>query len=135
LFDTRGVVFTQEVARSFLPEIQDTRYKIQVILICGHYEGVDERVKEFLATDSISVGNVVLSGGEIPAMMLVDAVTRLIPGVLGNEESIEETRAVKGYAVYTRPRELSPKKGVTWAVPDVLFSGDPKKVDEWRRSH
>ncbi len=132
-FDARGVYFTQEHARELI--LQKGRKQKQIILICGHYEGIDERVKEKLSTDVISIGNYVLSGGEIPAMVVVDALARLVPGVLGNEESIEETRAVKGYAVYTRPREFSPKKGVVWEVPAALFSGDPKKIDEWRRGH
>ncbi|MDE1970572.1 MAG: tRNA (guanosine(37)-N1)-methyltransferase TrmD [Patescibacteria group bacterium] len=134
-FDTKGELFTQEKAHSFISGATTRRHSAHIILICGHYEGIDERVKEFLSTDVISVGNYVLSGGEVPAMAVVDAVTRLVPGVLGNEESIEETRAVKGYAVYTRPREFSPKKGVSWDVPDILFSGDPKKIDEWRTVH
>ncbi|MBI5421243.1 MAG: tRNA (guanosine(37)-N1)-methyltransferase TrmD [Parcubacteria group bacterium] len=138
LFDTRGEPFTQEIARSFLPNPISHKLKAKsshIILICGHYEGVDERIKEFCTTDVISIGNYVLSGGEVPAMVVVDAVTRLIPGVLGNEESIEETRVVKGYAVYTRPRDYSPKRNIVWKVPDPLFSGDPKKIDEWRREH
>ncbi len=134
-FDTRGELLTQEIVRSFVPKTLGLRSKIRVIFICGHYEGVDERIKEYCATDVISIGGYVLSGGELPAMVMVDAITRLIPGVLGNEESIEETRGVKGYAVYTRPREYSPRKKTVWKVPDVLFSGDPKKIDEWRREH
>ncbi|MBI5153343.1 MAG: hypothetical protein HZA36_02690, partial [Parcubacteria group bacterium] len=93
-FDTRGKLFTQEIAHSFISKIQNTKYKIHVILICGHYEGIDERIKEYCATDVISIGNYVLSGGEVPAMVVVDAVTRLVTGVLGNEESVEETRVV-----------------------------------------
>jgi len=134
-FDTRGEFFTQETARSFVSMRHDSRSKIHIILICGHYEGIDERIKEFCATDVISIGNYVLSGGEVPAMAVVDAVTRLVPGVLGNEESVEETRVVKGYAVYTRPRDYSPRKNMVWRVPDALISGDPKKIDEWRREH
>jgi len=130
-FDTRGELFTQEIARSFLPEVKHSH----VIFVCGHYEGIDERIKEYCATDVISIGNYVLSGGEVPAMAVVDAITRLVPGVLGNEESVEETRVVKGYAVYTRPRDYSPKKNIVWSVPDALVSGDPKKIDEWRRGH
>ncbi len=134
-FDARGEQFTQEIARSFIPKIKNKKYTTHVILVCGHYEGIDERIKENCSTDQISIGPYVLSGGEAPAMVVIDAITRLIPGVLGNEESVEETRSVKGYAVYTRPRAFSPKKGVAWDVPEVLFGGDPKKIDAWRKEH
>jgi tRNA (guanine37-N1)-methyltransferase len=96
------------------------------VLICGRYEGVDERVAAHIADEEISIGNVVLSGGELPAMIVIDAVSRLIPGVLGTEESLEE---IKGsFPTYTRPETF--KK---WKVPSVLLSGDHKKIDEWRR--
>ena len=100
-------------------------------LICGRYEGVDERVRELLVTDEISVGDYVLSGGEIPAMVIVDAVTRLVPGVLGAAESAEEESFAEGlleYPQYTRPAEFEGLR-----VPDVLLSGNHAAIARWRR--
>ncbi|MFX4261742.1 tRNA (guanosine(37)-N1)-methyltransferase TrmD [Pelotomaculum propionicicum] len=102
-----------------------------LVLICGHYEGVDERVREGLVTDEISIGDYVLTGGELPAMVLVDAVTRLIPGVLGESASVEEESFNTGlleYPQYTRPREYRGQ-----AVPDVLLSGHHEEIRKWRR--
>ena len=103
-----------------------------LIIICGHYEGVDHRVHENIADEVISVGDYVLSGGELPTMTIVDAVVRLIPGVLGNEESLyEESHENEGeteYPQYTRPEEY---RG--WKVPDILLSGDHKKIKQWRQ--
>jgi len=103
----------------------------QLIMICGRYEGVDERVAEHIADEELSVGNFVLTGGEIPAMIVVDAVSRLRPGVLGKEESLNEESFSEEnyleYAQYTRPEVF--KK---WKVPEVLLSGDHKKIEEWR---
>jgi len=105
-----------------------------LIIICGHYEGVDHRVHENIADEVISVGDYVLSGGELPTMTIVDAVVRLIPGVLGNEESLyEESHENEGeteYPQYTRPEEY---RG--WKVPDVLLSGDHKKITAWQKAH
>ena len=101
-----------------------------LILLCGHYEGIDERVLEEIVTDEISIGDYVLTGGELPAMVLIDAVSRLIPGVLGNEVSADTDSFGNGlleYPQYTRPEEWHGRK-----VPEILLSGDPKKVDEWR---
>jgi tRNA (guanine37-N1)-methyltransferase len=103
----------------------------EIVLICGRYEGVDERVTEHLATDEISIGDYVLSGGEIPAMVVMEAAARFVPGVVGKEESVRKDSFVAGrldYPHYTRPREFRGMK-----VPQVLFSGDHKKIDEWRR--
>jgi len=103
----------------------------RVVLICGRYEGVDERVREFLATDEISIGDYVLSGGEIPAMVLVDAVTRLLPGVLGDPGATSRDSHADGlleYPHYTKPAVY---RGHT--VPEVLLSGDHAAVDLWRR--
>ncbi|MBM3293786.1 MAG: tRNA (guanosine(37)-N1)-methyltransferase TrmD [Candidatus Aminicenantes bacterium] len=103
----------------------------QVVLICGRYEGVDERVAESLATDEISIGDYVLTGGEIPAMVIVEAVSRHVPGVVGKEGSVRKDSFAAGrldYPVYTRPREF---RGMT--VPEVLFSGDHKSIEAWRR--
>ena len=109
----------------------DLSKKKHLILICGHYEGVDERVREHLVDEEISLGDFVLTGGEIAAMAIVDAVTRLIPGVLGNADSIQHESFQEGlleYPHYTRPRVFR-----TFSVPEVLFSGDHKKVDRWRK--
>jgi len=102
-----------------------------VVLICGRYEGVDERVACHLATDEISIGDYVVTGGELPAMVVVDAVSRHIPGVVGKEGSVRRESFADGlldYPQYTRPREF---RGLT--VPEVLVSGDHEKIEAWRR--
>ena len=124
LLSPQGRLFTQQVAREL------TRYK-RLLLICGRYEGVDERVREHLATDEISVGDYVLSGGELAAMVVMEAVTRLLPGVLGDPGAAFEDSHARGlleYPHYTRPAEY---RG--WRVPEVLLSGDHAAVTEWRR--
>ena len=101
-------------------------------LLCGRYEGVDERVREHLADDELSIGDYVLAGGEAAAFVVVEAVTRLVPGVMGNEESAEDESFRQGlleYPQYTRPAEF---RG--WAVPDILRSGDHGRVERWRRA-
>jgi tRNA (guanine37-N1)-methyltransferase len=100
------------------------------IIICGRYEGVDERVNEIFNSEHISIGPFVLTGGELPAMVLMDAMARQIKGVLGNFDSREEARSAS-HAVYTRP-EVIEYKGKEYRVPEVLLSGDHKKIDEWR---
>lgn len=127
LFSVRGKKFDSSQA------LRLSKYK-NLILICGRYEGVDERVARYIADEEISVGDFVLSGGEIPAMIVVDAVSRFIPGVLGKKESLEEFKG--SYPTYTRPEVFSPKKGkkIFWRVPAVLLSGDHKKISEWRKS-
>ncbi|MBI4317209.1 MAG: tRNA (guanosine(37)-N1)-methyltransferase TrmD [Chloroflexi bacterium] len=102
-----------------------------IIFICGRYEGVDERVREHLATDDMSIGDYVLSGGEIPAMVIVDAVTRLVPGVLGAAQSAAEESFAQGlleYPQYTRPPDF---RG--WQVPEILLSGNHAAIARWRR--
>lgn len=104
--------------------------KTSLMLIAGHYEGFDERIREHLATMEISIGDFVLSGGEIPAMAVVDAVVRLLPGVLGDEHSVVEESFSSGlleYPQYTRPAEYR-----EWKVPEVLLSGDHGKIRQWR---
>lgn len=120
LLSPRGKKFDQKMAQRF------SKLK-QIIFICGRYEGVDERVAKHIADEEVSIGDYILTGGEIPAMIIVDSVSRLIPGVLGKEESIESKRG-GGYPVYTRPENF---RG--WKTPKVLLSGDHKKIDEWRR--
>jgi tRNA (guanine37-N1)-methyltransferase len=104
----------------------------ELILICGRYEGVDERIAEYIADEEISIGDYVLSGGELPAMVLIEAVSRHLPGFLGKEESLEEING--SFRTYTRPEVFVPKKGKKWSVPSVLLSGDHKKIKEWRSS-
>lgn len=103
----------------------------RLLILCGHYEGVDERVREYLATDEISIGDYILTGGEVPAMVLMEATARLIPGVLGNELSPKEESFSEGlldHPHYTRPPAY---RG--WSVPKVLLSGDHQAIKEWRR--
>ncbi len=118
-----GSVFTQKTAQEFAKE-ED------LILLCGHYEGIDERVLDEIVTDQVSIGDFVLTGGELPAMMVVDAVSRLIPGVLHNEDSPETDSFMNGlleYPQYSRPPVWHGRE-----VPQILLSGDHAKVDQWR---
>lgn len=124
LFSTRGKKFDAKTAKRL------AKYN-QIILICGRYEGVDERVAKYVADEEISIGDYVLSGGELPAMTLIEAVSRFLPGFLGKRESLEE---IKGsFPSYTRPAEFSPKRGLKWVVPKVLRSGHHKNILKWRR--
>lgn len=130
LFSTRGKKLDAKVAKRL------SKYD-QLVLICGRYEGVDERVAKYIADEEISIGDYVLSGGELPAMVLVEAVARQIPGVLGKYESLEE---IKGsYPVYTRPEVFKLKtnnsRPKNAKVPKVLLSGSHKGIDEWRDRH
>jgi len=111
--------------------VEELARESHLALICGHYEGVDERVREHLVDDEISIGDYVLTGGELPALVLVDAVARLIPGVLGKAESAEEESFRDGlleYPQYTRPEDY---RG--WRVPEVLLSGHHAMIARWRR--
>jgi len=124
LLTPQGRVFTQQVARELAREQR-------IGLICGRYEGVDERIRQHLVTDEISIGDFVLTGGELPALALVDAVARLLPGALGDEQAAVHDSHAEGlleYPHYTRPPEF---RG--WQVPDVLRSGDHARIDAWRR--
>ncbi|MEW5895981.1 MAG: tRNA (guanosine(37)-N1)-methyltransferase TrmD [Candidatus Omnitrophota bacterium] len=119
-----GKPFNQQTARRLSKEKN-------LIIICGHYEGVDERVREALVDESISIGDYVLTGGELPAMVIVDALTRLIPGVLGKDESSADESFENGlleYPQYTRPADF--KK---MSVPEVLLSGNHARIAQWRR--
>jgi len=123
LLTPQGRLFRQEVARKLSSHNH-------LILICGHYEGVDERVREHLITDEISIGDYVLSNGEIPAFVVIDGIVRLIPGALGSEASLLDESHTSGlleYPQYTRPPEY---RG--WQVPPVLLSGDHGKIAVWR---
>jgi tRNA (guanine37-N1)-methyltransferase len=124
LFSTRGKKLDAKIAKRL------TKYD-RLILICGRYEGVDERVAQHVADEEISIGDYVLSGGELAALVLMESVSRFLPGFLGKHESLEE---VKGsYPVYTRPEVFAPKRGAKWKVPPVLLSGDHKEIDQWRK--
>lgn len=124
LLSPQGRLFCQSVA-------WELSKSSRLILICGHYEGFDERIRTQLATDEISIGDYVLTGGELPAMVVIDAVVRLIPGVLGNEDSPRDDSFASGlleYPQYTRPREFRGE-----AVPEVLLSGNHEAIRRWRR--
>jgi len=125
LLTPQGKVFKQKTAEILSKEKN-------IILICGHYEGFDERIRKNLVDEEISIGDYVLTGGEIPAAMLIDSISRLIPGVLGKEESLQEESFKDGlleYPQYTKPNEY---KG--WKVPDILLSGNHAKINQWRRN-
>lgn len=124
LLTPQGRTLTQHIVEDFA--VQD-----DIVLICGRYEGVDSRVCQHLATDEISVGDYVLSGGELPAMVLIEAVARLVPGVLGSIESSQDDSFSKGLLQepqYTRPSDYE-----GWTVPEVLLSGNHAEILEWRR--
>ncbi|MEO8355732.1 MAG: tRNA (guanosine(37)-N1)-methyltransferase TrmD [Chloroflexota bacterium] len=124
LLTPQGRVFTQRVAEEL------SRHE-RLVLLCGRYEGVDERIREHLVTDEISIGDYVLTGGELPALILIDAVSRLLPGVLGDPTGAADDSHSMGlleYPHYTRPPDF---RG--WKVPDILLSGDHAKIDKWRR--
>lgn len=119
----RGRVFNQEIAK-------ELSKKDEIVILCGHYEGVDQRVIDTIVTDEISLGDFVLTGGELPALSLIDAVSRLVPGVLNKSESFEDEsfeHNLLEYPQYTRPRDFEGS-----LVPDVLLSGNHKNIDKWR---
>lgn len=140
LFSAKGKKYSQQDTIRFNNEFTD------LILICGRYEGVDERIAKYIADEEVSIGEYVLTGGEIPAMVLVDSISRLVPGVLGNETSLnEESFSFDGgldnyddvdsfkkleYPQYTKPREFN-----GWKVPDVLLSGDHGRINKWRENN
>ena len=124
LFSAKGKRYTQADARRL------SQYD-NLILICGRYEGVDERVADHIVDEELSIGDYVLTGGEIPAMAVVDSVTRLLPGAVGNEESIvTESFREENYLEY--PQYTKPEEFQNWKVPEILLSGDHKKIEKWR---
>ena len=141
LMSAAGKLFNQEMARRYA-QLE------RIIFICGRYEGVDERVAEYLATEEVSVGDFVLSGGELPALLVIDAVTRLLPGALGNEassqnESFSErlptdasmrTRHKSNHVLLDFPHYTRPAEYRGWAVPEVLIGGNHAEVEKWRRA-
>ncbi|NMB54902.1 MAG: tRNA (guanosine(37)-N1)-methyltransferase TrmD [Leptolinea sp.] len=123
LMTPQGRPFTQKIAKE-LSTVQ------HIGLLCGHYEGIDERIREHLITDEISIGDYVLTGGELPALVIMDAVSRYIPGVLGDPTGAEDDSHASGlleYPHYTRPPVF---RG--WPVPDILLSGNHAEIDRWR---
>ncbi|WP_302669168.1 tRNA (guanosine(37)-N1)-methyltransferase TrmD [Eubacterium sp. AF15-50] len=121
----QGKVFNQGMAEEFAKEKD-------IVFLCGHYEGIDERVLEMIVTDNVSIGDYVLTGGELPSMVMIDAISRLVPGVLNNEVSAEFESFndnLLEYPQYTRPARFMEKD-----VPPILLSGDHGKVDRWRRN-
>ncbi|HLD70573.1 MAG TPA: tRNA (guanosine(37)-N1)-methyltransferase TrmD [Negativicutes bacterium] len=139
LFTPRGEKFTQKMAHK-LSKLD------QIIFICGRYEGVDQRVAEKIADMEVSIGDYDLMGGELPAMVVIEAISRLVPGVLGKEALLKERITKSGgfieYAQYTRPEEIKVKSTLrrdsgqeSWRVPKVLLSGDHKKIEEWKGLH
>lgn len=127
LFSPGGEKFTNTLAKKWANDVR------HVVLIAGRYEGIDDRVRKLTKAREVSVGDYVLTGGEVPAMIVVDAVARQIPGTLGSFDSVEENR-VTGHHVYTRPAELSWKRK-KHSVPEVLLSGNHKNIDAWRKNN
>ena len=127
LFSPGGEVFTNRTAKQWSADVK------HLVLICGRYEGVDDRVRQITGARELSVGDYVLTGGEIPAMIVVDAVARQMPGTLGSFDSVEESR-VAGHRMFTRPAELLWKRK-KHTVPDVLLSGNHAAIDVWRREN
>ncbi len=124
LLSPQGEAFTQVLA-------EELSQSPAIVLICGHYAGVDERIRQGLATREISLGDFILTGGELPAMMVVDAVSRLVPGVVGSMENVTEDSISSGvlqHPLYTRPFEYR-----DMAVPDILRSGHHAEIETWRR--
>ncbi|MBI2474933.1 tRNA (guanosine(37)-N1)-methyltransferase TrmD [Candidatus Uhrbacteria bacterium] len=127
LTSASGKLFTQKDARRL------AKYD-QLIFLCGRYEGVDHRVEEHVADESFSIGNYVLTGGELPALVMIDAIARMVPGVLGSKESLEsESHDEEGLLEY--PQYTKPEVYKKWKVPRVLLSGDHKKIEEWKKKN
>ncbi len=124
LLTPQGRLFNHQIA------VELSKYR-HLLMVCGHYEGIDERVVEHLVTDEISIGDYVLTGGELPALVVIDTVIRLLPGVLGSEDSVQEDSHANGlleYPQYTRPAVFR-----DWPVPEILLSGNHAQIARWRR--
>lgn len=128
LFSPSGKKFVQKTAKDWAKKYDN------IILICGRYEGVDARVKTILKAEEISVGDCILTGGELPSAFVVDAVSRQIDGVLGKEDSLEEKRKMSGFPLYTKP-EIFEHNGKKYKTPKILLSGHHKKIEEWRKKN
>lgn len=128
LTSAKGSLFTQQIAQSWSKELD------RIVIICGHYEGVDERVALNLVDEELRIGNYVLTGGELASMVMTDAVVRLFPGVLGDDESsINESHTTPGYLEY--PQYTRPENYNSWEVPKVLVQGNHKAIEDWRKTH
>lgn len=126
-----GQKWQQSMAEQYAANVE------RLVIICGHYEGVDARIREFIDAE-ISIGEYVLTGGELPAMVMTDTIVRLLPGVVGNPESLVEeshTSLPKEYPQYTRPEIFKPVDGRELKVPDVLLSGNHKQINDWRAAN
>lgn len=132
LMSARGKTWHQKYAESSVRDLD------RIVLICGHYEGVDQRVVDELIDEEISIGNFILSGGELASMIIVDSITRLIDDVVGRKESIEretafneDSKAIE-YPHYSRPETFVTDEGESWGVPDILLSGNHKNIEKWK---
>ena len=127
------IFFTSPSGKKFTNEIAEkTSQKFDhVVIICGRYEGIDSRIKKVFKTEDVSIGDYVLTGGELPAMVMIDTISRQIPGVLGNFDSVEEKRISTG-EVYTRPEVFTYKKK-KYSVPKVPLGGHHKEIEEWKK--
>ena len=132
--NSRVILFSAKGKRYMQADAKRLSKYDNLIFICGRYEGVDERVAKYVADEEISIGDYVLTGGEIPAMVVVDSMTRLIPGALGNEDSPkDESHSKKGYLEY--PQYTRPEDFNDWKVPEVLLSGNHKEIEKWRKNN
>ena len=131
---SRVILFSAKGKRYVQSDVKRLSKYENIVMICGRYEGVDERVAKNLVDEEISIGEYVLTGGEIPAMAVVDSITRLLPGALGNSESPkDESFSKKDYLEY--PQYTKPAEFQGWKVPDVLLNGDHKKIEGWRKNN
>jgi len=126
LTSASGKTFTQADAKRL------AKYD-QLIFLCGRYEGVDHRVEEYVADEALSIGNYVLTGGELPALVMIDAIARMVPGVIEKESLARESHSEEGYREH--PQYTKPPVYKKWKVPEVLLSGDHKKIEEWRKEN
>lgn len=130
-FTPRGKIFDQKIAWQLSK-------KKEIVFLCGRYEGIDERVAKYLSTLDLSIGNFVTMGGEVCTLCAIEAISRLIPGVLGKPKLLIERKRRRGfieYPQYTRPEIFEPKKGIKWRVPKVLLSGNHKEIEKWREKN
>ena len=129
--ESKTIFFSPQGQKLDQPKVKELAEEPGLILLCGHYEGIDERIRQEIIDEEISIGDYVLTGGELPAMVLIDAVSRMLPGVVGTRESAEEDSFYHGlldYPHYTRPREYKGQE-----VPEILLSGHHARIDRWRR--
>jgi len=132
LLTPQGRLFSQVLAQGLVTQAMDGETgERRLALLCGRYEGVDERVRQKLVTDEMSIGDYVLTGGELPALVVIDAVSRLIPGVLGDPQG--PWKDSHAYGLLEHPHYTRPAKFRDWDVPEVLLSGDHARIDRWRR--